>query len=144
MATTIGRITANIGGPGEGRHHVYASMVMSVILYRAIWAQIVAGDRHLHRLVEQLQRLSLRMIAYCTISHEAAAILARSVPFKFMMDCLRNMYLRRREIICRDGFIMPRVQNLIREWSSAAPWKDGEIIWLASLRRLLVRRPGKP
>ena len=35
MAMALARLTANIGGPGERRRRLYATVVMSVVLYGA-------------------------------------------------------------------------------------------------------------
>ena len=92
MAAAIGKLTVNIGGPGECRHRVYANVVMSVVLY---------GHRRLRGIVPfdaRLQRqLALRIITgYRTVSYEASLILARLVPFDLIADRLRRSYLRRR------------------------------------------------
>ena len=99
MAAAIGKLTTNIGGPGECRHRVYANVVMSVVLYGSpVWAQAVARDRTIRRDAGRLQRqLALRIIrGYKTVSYEASLILARLVPFDLIADRLRRSYLRRR------------------------------------------------
>ncbi|KAG5319821.1 PO11 protein, partial [Pseudoatta argentina] len=111
-------LTANIGGPGERRRRLYATAVMSVVLYGApIWAQTVSGDRGILRDVRRLQRqLALRIIrGYRTVSHESAAILSGMVPFDIVADRLRRSYLQRRMIIVRDGGIAPRVSLILAE-----------------------------
>ncbi|XP_018362901.1 PREDICTED: uncharacterized protein LOC108761062 [Trachymyrmex cornetzi] len=118
MARALARITANIGGPGERRRKMYATVVMSVILYGApIWAQTVARDREIIGRVRKLQRqLALRVIrGYRTISHDAAAILSGMVPFDLAANRIRRSYLRRRDIIARDGEITPQVGGMLLE-----------------------------
>ncbi|XP_018377265.1 PREDICTED: uncharacterized protein LOC108770269 [Trachymyrmex cornetzi] len=112
LTTSLARIMANIGGPGERRRRTYAAVVMSVVLYGApIWAQTAAEDRGIRGAVRKLQRqLTLRVIrGYRTISGEAAAILSGMVPFDLAANRLRRSYLRRREIIARDGAVAPGV-----------------------------------
>ncbi|XP_018311666.1 uncharacterized protein [Mycetomoellerius zeteki] len=117
MAAAISRLT-NIGGPGERRRRMYASVVMSVIQYGLpIWAQTVARDRSIIRDVGRLERqLALRVTrAYRTISYDAAALLSRIVPIVYNSNRHRRAYLRRRAIIERDGYITPRVRDDITE-----------------------------
>ncbi|XP_011066276.1 PREDICTED: uncharacterized protein LOC105153245 [Acromyrmex echinatior] len=118
MAMALARLTTNIGGPGERRRCLYATVVMSVALYGApIWAQTVADNRGILRDARRLQRqLALRIIhEYRTISHEAAAVLSEMVPFDIIANRLRMSYLRRRDIIARNGVIAPRVSLMLIE-----------------------------
>ena len=130
MATALARITANIGGPGEKRRRMYASVVMSVILYGApIWAQTVVGNRKIVKEVDKLLRqLALRVIrGYRTVSYDAGAILSGMVPFELAADRLRRSYIKRREIISRDGAISPRASAILGEVErrrSVARWRD--------------------
>jgi len=131
----LGMVTA----PGQAnRHHrprenkccVYASAVMWIILYSApIRAQIVANDRHIYRscgpasaaaLFEDNQGISHRLT-----SSEAAAILARMLPFRFMSDELRRTYLWKCEALRKDSFILPRNRALAWEerCCSIAHWR---------------------
>ena len=101
MAAAIDKLTANIG-PGECRRRVYASVVMSVVLYGSpVWTQAVAKDRTIRRDAARLQKqLALRIIRdYRTISYEASLIFARLVPFDLFADRLRRSYLKRRAYI---------------------------------------------
>ncbi|XP_018359743.1 PREDICTED: uncharacterized protein LOC108758987 [Trachymyrmex cornetzi] len=119
MAASLARITANVGGPGERRRRAYASVVMSVIMYGApIWAQTAAADRTIVREVQKLQRqLALRVIrGYRTISGVAAAIFSGMVPFDLAADRLRRSYLRRRDIIARDGAVAPGASAALLEF----------------------------
>ena len=115
-AVSLGRLTANIGGPGECRRRVYATVVMSVVLYGApVWTQAIAIDRITRPAAARLQRqLALRIIRG-TVSYEASLLLARLVPFDLLADRLRSSYLRRRVLIERDGFVAPRAMSHIRD-----------------------------
>ncbi|KAG5320740.1 PO14 protein, partial [Pseudoatta argentina] len=129
MAMALVRLTANIGGPGERRRRLYATAVMSVVLYGApIWAQTVAGDREILRDVRRLQRqLALRIIrGYRTFSHKSEVILSGMVPFDIVANRLRRSYLRRRMIITRDGGIAPRVSSILVEERrrSVSRWRE--------------------
>ncbi|XP_018347845.1 PREDICTED: uncharacterized protein LOC108751870 [Trachymyrmex septentrionalis] len=118
MAMALARLTANIGGPAERRRRLYATTVMSVVLYGApIWAQTVASDRGILRDVRRLQRqLALRIIrGYRTVSHEAASVLSGMVPFDIVANRLRRSYLRRRDVIRRSGTIEPRMTLMLTE-----------------------------
>lgn len=100
------------------RRCLYATVVMSVALYGApIWAQTVADNRGILRYARRLQQqLALRIIhEYRTISHEAAAVLSEMVPFDIIANRLRMSYLRRRDIIARNGVIAPRVSLMLIE-----------------------------
>ncbi|XP_018347292.1 PREDICTED: uncharacterized protein LOC108751555 [Trachymyrmex septentrionalis] len=130
MAASLGRLTANIGGPGECRRRVYATVVMSVVLYRApVWAQAIATDGVTRRAAARLQRqLALRIIrGYRTVSYEASLLLARLVPFDLLADRLRRSYLRRRALIERDGFVAPRAISGMM--SCVTPSLDGGNGW---------------
>ncbi|XP_018300993.1 uncharacterized protein [Mycetomoellerius zeteki] len=130
MALSLSRIMANIGGPGEGRRRLYTTAVMAVIMYGPpIWARTVMDSRSTLRDVGRLQRqLALRVIrGYRTVSHDAAAILARMVPFDLACNKLRRSYLHRREIIARDGAISPRTRDAFLEVErrrSIAMWRE--------------------
>ncbi|XP_018361407.1 PREDICTED: uncharacterized protein LOC108760110 [Trachymyrmex cornetzi] len=118
MSRALARITANIGSPGERRRKMYATVVMSMVLYGApIWAQTVARDRVMVGSVRKLQRqLALRVIrGYRTISHDAAAIISGMVPFDLVADRIRRSYLRRRDILARDGVVTPQVGGMLLE-----------------------------
>ena len=141
MAAAIGKLTANIGGPGECRRRVYANVVMSVVMYGSpVWAQTVAKDRIIRRDAARLQRqLALRIIrGYRTVSYEASLILARLVPFDLIADRLRRSYLRRRAYIERNGFIAPRTMGLIRDEET----ERSVIRWNARLEELPRNAPG--
>ncbi|KAG5327721.1 PO11 protein, partial [Pseudoatta argentina] len=130
MAMALARLTANIGGPGERRRHLYATVVMSVVLYGTpIWAQTVSSDRGILWDVRRLQRqLALRIMrGYRTVSHESAAILSEMVPFDIIADRLRRSYLQRRMIIVRDGGIAPQVSLILAEMErrrSVSKWRE--------------------
>ncbi|XP_018368778.1 PREDICTED: uncharacterized protein LOC108764874 [Trachymyrmex cornetzi] len=118
MAGALARLTANIGGPGERRRRTYATVIMSVLLHGApIWAQTIARNRKVLGSVRKLQRqLALRVIrGYRTVSHDAAAILAGMIPFDLAADRIRRAYLRKRDIIARDGEITPHVGAMLLE-----------------------------
>ncbi|XP_018377655.1 PREDICTED: uncharacterized protein LOC108770518 [Trachymyrmex cornetzi] len=118
MATSLARLMANMGGPGERRRRTYAAVVMSVLLYGApILAQTVAEDRGILKAVRKLQRqLALRVIrGYRTISGEAAAIPSGMVPFDLAANRLRQSYIRRRDIIARDGAVSPGASATLLE-----------------------------
>lgn len=83
-----------------------------------IWAQIQeCNTRIIMRDVAKLQRhLALRVFReYRTVSHEAAAILAKIMLFGITAD--RRIYLRRHEILRRDGVIVKRdIEVKLEEW----------------------------
>ncbi|XP_018346308.1 PREDICTED: uncharacterized protein LOC108750929 [Trachymyrmex septentrionalis] len=141
MAMALARLTANIGGPGERRRRLYATTVMSVVLYGApIWVQTVANDRGILRDVQRLQRqLALRIIrGYRTVSHEAASVLSGMVPFDIVADRLRRSYLRRRDIICRSGTVEPRMTLMLSEVER----RRSILRWRERLIELPPDRPG--
>ncbi|XP_018337475.1 PREDICTED: uncharacterized protein LOC108745679 [Trachymyrmex septentrionalis] len=141
MAMALARLTANIGGPAERRRRLYATTVMSVVLYGApIWAQTVANDRGILRDVRRLQRqLALRIIrGYRTVSHEAASVLSGMVPFDIVADRLRRSYLRRRDIIRRSGTVEPRMTLMLSEVER----RRSVLRWRERLIELPPDRPG--
>ena len=95
MAAAIGRLTVNIGRPREGRRRVYASVggpIRDADMFKP-WLETDACVVWWSN-----SRLSLRMIrAYCTVSHEAAAILTKSVSFRFVKNRLRRTFTYERD-----------------------------------------------
>lgn len=138
---SLARITANIGGPGEARRRAYATAAMAVVMYKApIWANTVARDRWIPNKVRKLQRqLALRTVrGYRTISHDAAAILARMVPFNLEADRLRRSYLRRRQVITENGVLSPRERdNIMKVERRRSLWR-----WRVRLAELPASGPG--
>lgn len=82
-ATALSRLMPNLGGSGQWRRRLLASVVESQLLYAApIWGDRVrASARTVTHLVRAQRLIALRVIrAYRTVSDEAALVLAGMPP----------------------------------------------------------------
>ena len=97
MAASLMRLMPNLRGPEERRRRLYANTVNSVIMYGApIWADAITKNRFIRENLRRIQRcVSLRVIsAYRTVSHEAAAVLARQIPLDILAQEHARVYNR--------------------------------------------------
>lgn len=113
----LGRLMPNIGGPREKVRRLYMGVVGSMVLYGApVWAHTVQDSRILRNVIAELQRrLSIRLIrGYRTISSEAAAVLAGSIPWHLLAEAYAVIYARQRSLQKRGVVITPRIKTLLR------------------------------
>jgi Reverse transcriptase (RNA-dependent DNA polymerase) len=81
--THLGRLMPNLGGPGEGRRRLLATVASSITLYGApVWDKAMKSARNRKLLTRTQRRLALRICrGYRTVSTPAALVLARTVPW---------------------------------------------------------------
>lgn len=106
----------NLRGPDERRRRLYANVVMSVILYGApVWGGAVASSKLLGSLVSLERSVAQRVIsAYRTVSSNAALLLARLPPLRFVALMRKRIYERTREHR-ENGTFSREVRNVIRD-----------------------------
>jgi hypothetical protein len=79
----LSRLMPNLGGPGEGKRRLLATVADSIALYGApVWEEAMKSARNRRLLTRTQRRLALRICrAYRTVSTSAALVLARTVPW---------------------------------------------------------------
>lgn len=100
VARAVGRLMSNLRGPQEPRRKLYASAVLSVILYGApLWSEAIASQAtaSLHKTQVPLNRvqrfLAHRIIAaYRTVSLETVIVLAGLPPLRLMANMQKRVY----------------------------------------------------
>ncbi|XP_061380962.1 uncharacterized protein LOC133319719 [Danaus plexippus] len=95
-ANALGRLLPNLGGPSATCRHLYTGVVRSMVLYGApVWAGALTRPNvaALHR----VQRvMAMRVVrGYCTVSHEAACVLAGTPPWDLVAKVLAEVYQQR-------------------------------------------------
>jgi hypothetical protein len=88
IANKLARIMPNQGGPGDSRRRVIASVVYSILLYRApIWRK-ATGNGTCVKLLESVHRqLTLRICsAYRTTATEALSVIAGIPPIELQVE----------------------------------------------------------
>lgn len=96
------RLMLNLGGPMEYKRRLYANVLASVALYGApIWCDALLKSEANKRLFRASQRTMTRRVclAYRTVSHVAATLLARTPPLDLLAMERRDMYIK----ICEAG-----------------------------------------
>jgi len=104
----LSRLMPNIGGPGQIRRRLLATVVTSVLLYGApVWAQSLKLPTY-RKTMSSVQRLSAIRVAaaYRTVSDDAANVVASLLP----IDILAEERLRhhrkkkeeRRTVLCEE------------------------------------------
>jgi Reverse transcriptase (RNA-dependent DNA polymerase)/Endonuclease-reverse transcriptase len=79
----LSRLMPNLGGPGEGRRRLLATVADSITLYGApIWEKAMKSARNRKLLTRTQRRLALRICrAFRTVSTTVTLVLARTVPW---------------------------------------------------------------
>ncbi|XP_032689123.1 uncharacterized protein LOC116852665 [Odontomachus brunneus] len=105
IAQALGRLMPNLRGPSEGKRRLYATAVLSVVLYGApVWHDVLAVNISLARRgqapILRVQRfVAIRVIAgYRSVSLEAAALLALIPPLYLLAAFYSRTYERIREL----------------------------------------------
>lgn len=117
-ASALGRLLPNTGGPGVTCRRLYTGVVRSMALYGApIWADALSAQNtaQLHRPQRVMVVRAIR--GYRTVSHEAACVLAGSVPWDLDAQVLAEVYHRRAEARRQGVFPSPEEE---REWRKTA------------------------
>ncbi|KMQ86127.1 reverse transcriptase [Lasius niger] len=90
----LNRLMPNLRGPDERQRRLYANAIMSVILYGApVWASELNRSQLLTSLNSLKRFVAQRVIsAYRTISGNAAFLLARMPPLRFLAPARKKIY----------------------------------------------------
>jgi len=85
-ASALARLMPNVGGPMPVKRKLLTSVVHSQLLYAApIWHSALLYDRNKKTLASPQRKMALRVIsAYCTVSNEAAMVVAGIVPIHIL------------------------------------------------------------
>lgn len=128
-AGALASLLPNLRGPNMRSRSLYMSVVRSMVLYGApVWhegksSSCSAVIRKLHRV------MALRAIrAYCTVSYEAACLLAGSVPWELDALSHAELYAWRTKRVVRGLGLIPRdmkrrkkhlYQQMIQKWQDS-------------------------
>ncbi|XP_061719298.1 uncharacterized protein LOC133526622 [Cydia pomonella] len=106
-ASVLSRLLPNVGGPKAPCRRLYAGVVRSMAVYRAlIWA-----DRLLPK-AKRPQVAALRIIrAYHTVSFAAACALAGTTPWELEAKMMAGTYRMRAEARARGERLDPKEQE---------------------------------
>lgn len=88
MASVLGRLLPNIGGPRASVRKLYVNVLHSMLLYGApIWADTMKEDKWILTLVHRSQRIMAIRVARCyrTVSYRAATTLSGTPPVELLM-----------------------------------------------------------
>ena len=82
VATKLGRLMPNIGGPRASKRRVLSGAVGSIILYAApVWGGVLREEKYRNMVLQVQRRMALRICAaYRTVSSEALQVLAGVIP----------------------------------------------------------------
>lgn len=96
VVLALNRLMPNLRGPDERRRRLYMNVVMLVILYGApVWGDVISRSRMLPALYRLQHTTAQRVIsAYRTVSSNAALLLARLPPLKFVAIMRRYTDIR--------------------------------------------------
>ncbi|XP_071577582.1 uncharacterized protein [Temnothorax nylanderi] len=122
-------ILPNLRGPIECKRRLYYSVVMSIVLYAApIWSDELAGSGSKQRILRRAIRLAaLRTVmAYRTVSYEAATLLSTIPPVYLYAAYLRRVYLRLCEL------------KELGTYTSRSPAEERAVEWLELRRQWAV------
>lgn len=108
-AGALSTLLPNLRGPSASSRSLYMDVVRSMVLYGApVWHANMtpissAIIRKIHR------AMALRVIrGYCTVSYEAACLLAGSIPWELVARSQAALYEWRAERLARGRSISPR------------------------------------
>lgn len=99
IQSSLARMLPNIGGPKPARRRLLSTVVNSVILYASpVWADALMIKTTKRKLTSIYRLSALRTISgFCTISDEAACVIAGMVPIDILVDEMRRVYDRTHE-----------------------------------------------
>lgn len=88
------RLMPNIGGPGEWRRRALCSVAHSVMLYGApIWAGVMRVTSYRRKLQSVQRKIAMKVCrAYRTVSFDAVAVLASTMPIHIMAQERSDVY----------------------------------------------------
>ena len=94
VATKLGRLMPNIGGPRSTKRRVLCGAIGSITLYAApIWGGVMGKEKYRQMLIRVQRKLALRKCsAYRIVFTEAAQVLAELVPIDLQVQKRMNAY----------------------------------------------------
>ncbi|KMQ93755.1 reverse transcriptase [Lasius niger] len=132
----LNRLMPNLRGPDEKQRRLYANAIMSVILYSApVWAGELSRSQLLTSLNRLERSVAQRAIsAYRTVSGNAAFLLARMPPLRFLAPARKRVYEQVKRLKDdgdytkgrRDEIKVAEHERMLEEW------------------RLYLERPNRP
>lgn len=137
----------NLRGLGEAKRHLYANVVLSVILYAApIWSDALKASLKSQRVLNRVLRtVAIRVIAaYRIVSLDAALVLARILPLTLIAD-ERLRIFERIAALRMEGAYDRKCLSEIREQERDRTLEDwsGYLVspGLAGIRTIAAIRP---
>jgi retron-type reverse transcriptase len=123
VASEVGRLMPNIGGPKSARRRLYLEVAQSVLLYAApVWAEALSIGSYRRKMASVQRTCALRVISgYRTVSEQAALVLASTPPIDLLAAERRTRYWGR-DVEDHPGKEELREETLQRwqeRWSSA-------------------------
>lgn len=100
VATALGRLMPNIGGPRQGRRKLLASVVTSILTYGiAIWGDVLKIQKY-RKKVAAVHRLSALRVscAFRTVSDDAGCVIAGMLPIEILAMERKTMFDSRNDI----------------------------------------------
>ena len=110
----LSRLMRNIGGPWTSERRLLMATTNSILLYGAeIWADAMEVNKYRKRMVTVQRRGALRVAcAYRTVSEEAVAVIAGTIPIDLLARERKQIYDRCADIGRADAVSEARRQTL--------------------------------
>ncbi|KMQ84870.1 reverse transcriptase, partial [Lasius niger] len=136
VVRALNRLMPNLKGPDEKQRRLYANAIISVVLYGApVWADELKRNQLLTSLNRLERSVAQRVISgYKTVSANAAFLLARMPPLRFLAPARKKMYDRVKRFKI-DGDYTKGRRNEVREEELARMYKE----W-----RTYLEKPNRP
>ncbi|KMQ90440.1 reverse transcriptase [Lasius niger] len=127
----------NLKGPDERRRRLFANVVLSVLLYGApVWGDELVTSHQRHMALNRLMgSVAQRVIsAYRTVSGDAAFLLARIPPLRFLAPMRKKVYAQLKRLK-DDGSYTPETRDAV---------KEAEFLNMCEQWRAFLERPNTP
>lgn len=110
VASLLGRLLPNLGGPSEKVRRLYVGVVRSMALYGSpVWARVLPSSRFCRGQLRRLQRVVAIRVArgYRTLPHETAVVLAKVLPFEIHAEVYATVYrcVRDRDTLATPTYV---------------------------------------
>ncbi|KAG7294991.1 hypothetical protein JYU34_022602 [Plutella xylostella] len=152
----LSRLLPNLGGPRTSCRRLYMGIVRSMAMYGApVWADNLSRSNITHLRRAQRVMASRVIRAYCTISAEAACLIAGSLPWDLDAGVLSSLYHWREEArrtdmrpapreigAARDGYVDDAIELWTRRLDESAYGRRTIDAILPALRQWLDREHG--
>lgn len=137
VASSLGRLMPNLGGPKECRRRLLMSVVNSILVYAyPVWADKLTVKRNVETLSRAQRRGALRCVsAYRTVSRVAASVLAGIPPIDLIVAGLLEVQLAvaagRDRRAAKDEALVGTLRTWQGRWEQPEPRDQGA--WTKSL-----------